>query len=628
MAKKMLALLLSLAMLCGLMAGCGSSSDASADAPESTAVSEEAETEPEEEAPAAPAEETAVAEEAAPGSAEEAAPASAEEETAEPAAEASVYTGTTVKGLNYPVGDPDNPEEFSIFMSWPSMFDEYLSSWNELPRLADVTAATGVKINFHEVSSASASEQFNLMIASGDMDDIIQAADYYVGGLGAAYSDEVIYDLTDMVEENCPIYYDLVMNIWNQATRDVVLTSGKFLGINTLKDEVVSDMGLLVRGDWLDELGLETPSTLDEFVDMLYAIHDKYGCDQTIYVNNTGEVQNMDGVYGVSMTKISGATDVAPYLKDGEVVSGIVSDEYREWLVLFNQMYEDGIIGQDFYGNESTDADVWSHVSSESTAVWRIGADSMHLVPDYVENPDAYAVAIPKLVKNAGDKYLMGQETAAADNKGFSITTSCDNPELVLQYFDWFYTDEGVILTNYGIEGETFNYDENGTPRYTEMITEPENMTMMVAVITNTFSQLPMLNIVSKMWSGYTAEEEAAIHLWSDTSNDDTSRAYPSGAALTSDETLSISNQMNALLSYSSETILKFMTGALEINDDNWSEFVDNCYSQGLQDCLDVYNNAYSQYLAGERASTTSGGGGGGEAPPDGGEAPDGPPPD
>lgn len=64
------------------------------------------------------------------------------------------------------------------------------------------------------------------MVASGDLTDIIQAADYYVGGLGAAYDDEVIIDLTDIIEENAPIYYDLLMNHANQATRDTVLTDG------------------------------------------------------------------------------------------------------------------------------------------------------------------------------------------------------------------------------------------------------------------------------------------------------------------------------------------------------------------------------------------------------------------
>ena len=52
---------------------------------------------------------------------------------------------------------------------------------------------------------------------------------------------------------------------------------------------------------------------------------------------------------------------------------------------------------------------------------------------------------------------------------------------------------------------------------------------------------------------------------------------------------------------YCQEKILKFMTGAEEINDANWQAYVDGCYSYGLQNILDVYQNAYDQFLAGER---------------------------
>ena len=224
--------------------------------------------------------------------------------------EPSPLTGSTVQGLDYPIGDPDNPTEFSLFSVWGMGFDEFLDSWNSLPRLDDIQAATGCRIRFHEVSQTGATEQFNLMIASGDMDDIIQAADYYVGGLGAAYDDEVIIDLSDIIADNAPIYYDLLMNHANQTTRDVVLTDGKHLSMNTLKDEAVSDMGLVIRGDWLDELGMAVPETLDEFTDVLYAIHDRYDTPQTIYVNNTGEIQYMDGVFGVSIFRDKGQQSI------------------------------------------------------------------------------------------------------------------------------------------------------------------------------------------------------------------------------------------------------------------------------------------------------------------------------
>ena len=629
-ANRMLALLLSLCVLLVLFSACGQEKPvqpASASSTEEAVQAEEAPSVPE-----AQESEASLDQESETPMEDSAPEADSVVEVADDYV--SPLTGSTVKGLQYPVGDPENPTEFSLFSVWGLGFDEFLDSWNSLPRLDDIQAATGCRIRFHEVSPTGASEQFNLMIASGDMDDIIQAADYYVGGLGAAFDDEVIIDLSDMIEENAPIYYDLLMNKANQATRDTVLTDGKHLSMNTLKDEAVQDMGLVIRGDWLDELGMEVPTNLDEFTDVLYAMHDKYGCSQTLYVNNTGEIQNMDGIFGVSMFKVNGATDIAPYVDDGVVKSGIISDEYREFVEYIRQLIQDGVINKDFYVNVSTDSEAWGLVSSGNAAVWRVGADSMHKVAEYTENPDAYAEPIPKLVKHEGDPYRFGNETALADNKGFSLTANCEEPELALQFFDWFFTDEGVLLSNYGVEGETFEYVD-GHPQFAEFITNNPNpnLHMMFAVILNTFNQAPMYNIVSKMWVGYTPEEEAAIHLWSDSSNDDTSRSLPTAAALSTEETSLIATQMTSVISYASEEILKFMTSATELSDENWNTFVTNCKSQGLDEVMEVYQNAYEEYLSGDRQAAASVPGGPGGPPPDGspppdGEAPMGPPPD
>ena len=611
---RVLSLLLSICMVLVLFAGCGgggaeSAASQAAPAAESTAAAPEETTEA---APEAPAE--AEAEASVP------AEASALEE-AVPEKEPSPYTGSTVVGNSYPVGDPDDPTVFSLFSVWGMGFDEYLDSWNSLPRLKEISEATGCVLEFKEVSQTGATEQFNLMIASGDMTDIIQAADYYVGGLGQAYSDEVIIDLSDIIEENAPIYYDLLMNHTNDTTKDTVLTDGLHLSMNTLKDEVVSDMGLVVRGDWLDELGIEVPETLDEFTDMLYAIKDKYDTSETIRVDSTCEIQYMDGIFGVSMFKLSGSTDIAPYVMDGEVTSALLSDDYRAFIEYVRQLYADGIIHPDFFTISGDDTATWGVVSSGECGVWRIGADSLHRVSEYTEVEGSYGTPIPKLVREAGDKYLFGNQTAFADNKGYSLTASCEEPELALQFFDWFFTDEGVLISNYGIEGETYEFVD-GKPVYTDLImNNPEGMSMMFAVILNTFNQTPMMNIVSKMWVGYTAEEEAAIHLWSDTSNDDTSRALPTAAALSTEETSQISNEVTAVISYASEELLKFVTSATDLNDETWEAFKDGVISQGLDTCLEVYNTAYQQYLNGERVSTSSTPG----APPDGG---DGPPPD
>lgn len=610
--KKVLSLLLAAAMLLALLSGCGEPA-ASAETAESQSVQETADAPPEpseaSEAPEAPAEGSAL---------EGTQPASAAEEST---------------GIVYPICDPDNPMELSLFSVFGMGFDEYIDSWNELPRLDDIQAATGVRMTFYEVSATGASEQFNLMVVGGDLTDIIQPTDYYVGGLGAALDDDVIIDLTDIIEENAPIYYDLLMNQSSQTTIDTVLVNGRHLSMNTIKDEAVSDMGLIARGDWLDALGLEVPETLEEFTDMLYAMQEKYGSKQTLYVNSTGEIQGMTGVFGTNIFKVSGNTSVAPYVDEtGTVQSGLTDPRFREYLEWFHQLYADGIIYADFYSNASTESEIWGLITTNDTGVWRLGADTIAKVSGYeAEIPGAYGQAIPKLVKEAGDKCLMASDVSLSDNKGYSLTPQCENPELALQFFDWFFTEEGILLSNFGIEGETFEYDENGDPQFNEFITDnPDpNLSMMFAVILNTFNQTPMYNIVSKMWVGYTDEEKAAIHLWSDTSNDDTTGTIPTAAALTSEETNQISSEITAVISVAEEAILKFMTGAVEINDANWEAYVADVESSGLQACLDVHQSAYDSYLRGERtiaASTPGAPPDGGGAPPDG-AAPEGPPP-
>lgn len=76
---------------------------------------------------------------------------------------------------------------------------------------------------------------------------------------------------------------------------------------------------------------------------------------------------------------------------------------------------------------------------------------------------------------------------------------------------------------------------------------------------------------------------------------------YPNAAALTSEESDSIINEATAVLTYAQETLLSFMTNAVEINDDTWESFQSTLRDMGIQEILDVYQNAYDEYIAGKR---------------------------
>lgn len=65
-------------------------------------------------------------------------------------------------------------------------------------------------------------------------------------------------------------------------------------------------------------------------------------------------------------------------------------------------------------------------------------------------------VAIPDFVQKSGDTIPFKEERAYAASTPWSISTQCECPELLMQWCNYMYTDEGALLCNYGLEGESF----------------------------------------------------------------------------------------------------------------------------------------------------------------------------
>ena len=49
-----------------------------------------------------------------------------------------------------------------------------------------------------------------------------------------------------------------------------------------------------------------------------------------------------------------------------------------------------------------------------------------------------------------------------------------------MEWVNYWFTDEGVLLANYGVEGESYTMDENGKPQYTELM-KPDNYYVYMA---------------------------------------------------------------------------------------------------------------------------------------------------
>ncbi len=572
--KKILSIVSLLLVLC-MLAACGA---------EETAVeSEPAQSEP-----------AAASETVSPETGAEAQPAEAEPETAEePAAEGAV------DNITYPLDVEDNVITFyqALGQGIASQLESYNGSYID----QSVEAATGIDMQFTEVSDSVISERYNLMIAAGEYTDVITCDQYYSGGTAQAFADEVIIDLTDLVFENCPSYYNALYNT-NEASVCKVTSEGRILAIYSVKDRLYTDSGEMTRGDWLEELGMVVPKTLDQLTEVFYAFKTTYGCNYTVKCDSSG-VLDFVGAFDTVLASLSG-TDVSVFVQDDKVLSGYTSDGYRDYVQWFSGLYADGIIHPDFY-TTTLFPDVFNGlVGSGDMGFWNSMADGLANIYAYAEDPDFQQVPMGKIMMNEGDVYTFeSEELYAGGNQsaGYAITCDCEDPQLVLQFFNYFFTDAGSKLRNYGVEGETYTVGPDGTISYTALITDNElGMAMNNALNFYTCVQVcPGFTEADSLWACYNDEALAAMEVWLPTGNCDST--YPVGAELNTEETDSISNQVSDITSAASEYILKFMTGSEPLTDEAWNAYIQELDVLGLSDVLAVYQNAYDEYLAGER---------------------------
>lgn len=181
--KRLMPLMLTLALCLGMLAGCGGQN-----AEEPSAVSAHTEVEAAEAPEEAPVQEP---------------PASTEaEDSAEPAA-------VEAEPVVYELPLTDTPAEFSIFSTAaPGFMSVYIGtdgSYNTAESTRNFAEKTGVTIRYIENDMFAFSENYNLMIASGDYPDLL-GADGYAGGYTKALDDDVIIDLTDYVKNDMPAY--------------------------------------------------------------------------------------------------------------------------------------------------------------------------------------------------------------------------------------------------------------------------------------------------------------------------------------------------------------------------------------------------------------------------------------
>lgn len=496
------------------------------------------------------------------------------------------------------------------FTYWTVMQGESsvsLKNYNEMMMWQELERRTGVHIDFiHPLAGSTGNEAFMTMLASGDRPDMIEYNwDLYSGGPQQAIEDEVIIALDDYIEEYAPNYYDYMEGEKGKAANyryKLMATSekGNYFGFNVLNvGEAKAFAGLYVRGDKLEEWGMERPETIDEWT-AFFAKAKAEGFEYPL----TGQV-DVFSFKSARTHSFNTAFNVGKdfYLEDGKVVFGPFQPGYKEFVNQLAEWSKAGYIDPSFVTNDA--AKIEGNIANDiSVASWGfIGSAMGKITPAAREkNPNFSLVACPSPVANKGEISKFQMRYNEATNMAVAITTECGNYEAAISWYDYFYGEEGMILQIFGIEGDTYTVEEIDGEKhyvYTDKIINHEGLDSVTNALYKYMLPCnhPGYNQHADYLNGYYQYEEQreALEIWNRASDISADVVLPT-------------------LSYTEEeleentTIKEIATPALEVaicdiilgerSIDTWDEIIAEAKANGYDDYLENVQAAYDRFMA------------------------------
>lgn len=233
----------------------------------------------------------------------------------------SVGKGSAVKVNGDAVYPVECEDTITYWMPLDSRLEGKVENLGETPLGKELEKRTGVKVEYVHPQAGQSAEQFNIMLASDELTDIVTYNWLgYGGGPDKTIEDGYIYKLNDIFDKYAPALKKYLANN-KDADKQIKSDAGSYYVFPFITGEkwMSTCQGLILRKDWLDKLGLSEPKTLDELENVLREF--KKLSKQAPLVLNTSQLNMVLYAYD-TMTDF--------YVQDGKIVYGYATENYRK----------------------------------------------------------------------------------------------------------------------------------------------------------------------------------------------------------------------------------------------------------------------------------------------------------
>lgn len=488
---------------------------------------------------------------------------------------------------------------------------------------------TNVHVNFIMVPEQTAKEKFALTLASGDypdaflgfglsddMENTYGSQEHLFLPLNKYYSTEWMPNLMKSLE-------DFPGSLGNLTNID-----GNIYSLPRLEGcfHCSNQAKMFVYKPFLDKLGLKVPTTTDEFYETLKAIKtkDPNGNGKADEIPLAGSIigwsDNLERfllnsfIYCDLDTNInSNAISNVGFMMNGDKVDTCVNKEaYRKGLAYIAKLYKEGLIYNGSFTQDSNQLTQLVESSAEPTVGFATGGwrgQFSSIGGERFKNFQAIApLKGPDGVQEAANFFQTPSSGALI------ISADCKYADAIVRYFDYMFTNQGLLEQRNGFEGTAWQWAKagqvglDGKPALWQELQQwndkdPQNVTW-IQVLCGSMSYalkngLAIEDITPDNPLYYEADNLEKV-LYDETANlykpyAHTELEVPS-LKFTAEENDKYSTVRVELANYIRQSAVKFMVGSLDVNNDAvWKEYLANLDKLQLQSCLDSMQVAYDR---------------------------------
>jgi putative aldouronate transport system substrate-binding protein len=468
-------------------------------------------------------------------------------------------------------------------------------SFQEVPFFQEWQRRTGVKLDFIQPPANQAREAINVLLASGELPDMLEY-DWasFPGGPEKAISDGYILRLNDAIDRYAP-HLKKYLSEHPEIDKQIKTDAGSYYVFPFIQgdDLLRTYQGPIVRKDWLDELGLEVPVTIDDWYTVLKAFKEKKGIEAPLTFLGVP-----NPLFGIESGGFVGAYGIKKgfYLDQGDVKYGPLEAGYKTFLALFRKWYAEGLIDKNIATVDTKTLDSNMISGRSGASIWNAGAGIGTWQPVVQEKvPQAQFVPAPYPVLHKGEKPKFGQRSYLyMGSGGVAISSKSMNVEEAVRMLDFGYSPEGHLFFNFGIEGVSYDMVD-GYPAYTDLIMRnpdklaPSQALAMYSRASYFGSFVQDTRYIEQYY--LLKEQKDAVQIWSNTDAD--IHMLPQ-IAKTEQESAELSAIMLDVTTLVDEMSLKIILGIEPV--DSFDDYVAQIKALKIQRAIEIQKAALDRY--------------------------------